>query len=81
MTSPHSCDRSLCWINRLEPAQLALTRTIQEHGLLGQWIGAAEFAWLLNGELLVTSGPQASLSDAFDLAVQQLPRVYTTFPS
>lgn len=75
-----SDDRSLCWINLLQPAQRALARTIQQYGLVGQPVGSAEFAWLQNGELVASSGQQSSLSDAFDLAVRQLPSTYTTSP-
>jgi hypothetical protein len=65
------------WINHLQPAQLALARIIQQNGLVGHAVDLAGFAWSLNGEVLVTSGQHACLSDAFDLAVDQLPGRYT----
>ncbi|MDL2342871.1 hypothetical protein QOL99_01780 [Deinococcus sp. MIMF12] len=68
------------WINHLQPAQLALARTIQQNGLVGQPVDLAGFAWLLDGEVLVTSGQRASLSDAFDVAVEQLPPQYIQPP-
>jgi hypothetical protein len=64
------------WINHLQPAQLALARTIQQNGLVGHPVDQAGFAWLLDGDVLVTSGQHASLSDAFDVAVELLPREY-----
>lgn len=78
MTPFHSPDASRCWINQLQPAQLAMARTIQQHGLVGRPLGSAEFAWVLNGKLLVTSGQQATLIEAFDVSVQQLSSSYTT---
>lgn len=64
------------WINHLQPAQLALARVIQQNGLVGHPVDSAGFAWHLDGEVLVTSGQHASLSDAFDLAVALLPSQY-----
>ena len=66
-------DAGPSWINQLQPAQLAQARIIQQHGLVGQPVDAAGFDWLLDGEVLATSGQHASLSDAFDVAVSLLP--------
>lgn len=72
--------KALCWINLLQPAQRALARTVQQYGLVGQPVGSGEFAWRRDGELVASSGQQATLSEAFDLAVQHLPSRYTTSP-
>ena len=76
MTDPVPTEAAPWWINHLQPAQLAVARVIQQNGLVGRPLDTAGFAWLQGGEVLVTSGPQTSLSDAFDLAVALLPSEY-----
>lgn len=77
MSDPVPTEAAPSWINHLQPAQLALARIIQQNGLVGRPVDVAGFVWLLDGEVLVTSGQRASLSEAFDLAVGQLPCEYT----
>ncbi|WP_161884430.1 hypothetical protein [Deinococcus alpinitundrae] len=76
MSDPFPTEAAPFWINHLQPAQLALTRIIQQNGLVGHPVGTAGFGWWLEGEVLVTSGQHASLSDAFDHAVELLPSEY-----
>ncbi|MGY2896660.1 hypothetical protein [Deinococcus sp. UYEF24] len=77
MTTTHaSTNVSPTWINGLNPAQLALARVIQQNGLEAKRVDLSGFFWYRDGELLVTISQQATLSEAFDLAVQSLPCVY-----
>ena len=78
MTTTHaSTNVSPEWINELNPAQLALARVIQQNGLEARRVDLTGFSWYREGDLLVTINQQATLSAAFDLAVQRLPCVYT----